>query len=88
MRNMTNLKANNSIKAVPAEKFWEIMLKDIKPKLTIGTIDIYKINKNYVLFYGTKPITETVEDAYGVHGATQPTLQDAVDVAILHEFSL
>tara|TARA_R110002020_G_scaffold137422_3_gene306402 strand:- start:114 stop:353 length:240 start_codon:yes stop_codon:yes gene_type:complete len=79
---MTILKANET------EKFWEIMLKDIKPELTIGTIDIYKINKNYVLFYGTNPIIETVEDAYGVHGATQPTLQDAVDVAILHEFSL
>ena len=79
---MTILKANET------EKFWEIMLKDIKPELTIGTIDIYKINNNYVLFYGTNPIIETVEDAYGVHGATQPTLQDAVDVAILHEFSL
>ena len=79
---MTILKANET------EKFWEIMLKDINPELTIGTIDIYKINKNYVLFYGTNPIIETVEDAYGIHGATQPTLQDAVDVAILHEFSL
>lgn len=79
---------NNSIKAVPAEKFWETMLEDITPKLTIGNIDIYKINKNYVLFYGTKPITETVEDAYGVHRGAQPTLQDAVDVAILHEFTL
>ena len=79
---MTILKVNET------EKFWEIMLKDINPELTIGTIDIYKINKNYVLFYGTNPIIETVEDAYGIHGATQPTLQDAVDVAILHEFSL
>ena len=80
--------ANNSIKAVSTDKFWEIMLKDIKPELTLGTIDIYKINKNYVLFYGTKPITKTVEDAYGVHRGAQPTLQDAVDVAILHEFTL
>ena len=76
------------LKANEIEKFWEIMLNNENPELTIGNIDIYKINKNYVLFYGTNPIIETVEDAYGVHGATQPPLQDAVDVAILHEFSL
>ena len=78
---------NNSIKAVSTDKFWEVLIGDCAPELTIGNTSIYKINKNYVLFNGYKPITETVEDEFGVHGATQPTLQDAVDVALIHEFS-
>ena len=88
---------NKSIKAVSKEtlrdktmdetdKFWEILISDCDPELTIGNTSIYKINKNYVLFNGYKPITETVEDEFGIHGGTQPTLQDAVDVALLHEF--
>ena len=78
---------NKSIKAVSTDKFWEVLIGDCEPELTIGNPSIYKINKNYVLFNGYKPITETVEDEFGVHGATQPTLQDAVDVALIHEFS-
>tara|TARA_R100000808_G_scaffold42_2_gene244 strand:+ start:2510 stop:2971 length:462 start_codon:yes stop_codon:yes gene_type:complete len=81
---------NKSIKAVSTDKFWEVLIGDSEPELVIGNTSIYKINKNYVLFNmrdnGYKPITETVEDEFGIHGGTQPTLQDAVDVALLHEF--
>jgi len=30
-------------------------------------------------------LTETVENAYGIQTPVQPTLQDAVDVALQHE---
>jgi hypothetical protein len=74
------------------EKFWDTMLEDGDKELTIGMIDIYKINmfgaEKYCLFIDKMPVTKKVESIYGVHGGSQPTLQDAVDVALIHEYPL
>lgn len=73
------------------EGFWKTMLKDEKPEISIGSIDIFSIKmsgqgEKFGLFRNFAPITEEVEDAWGTHKGVQSTLQDAVDVALLHEF--
>ena len=73
-------------KNVSADKFWEVMLEDTQPEISIGSIDIYTINDRFGLFRKYKPVTEAVEDAWGIHKGIEATLQDAVDVALLHEF--
>jgi len=68
------------------ESFYEFLgLTNRDIELSIGNIDIYIINKKYCLFYGKEMLTETVENAYGIQTPVQPTLQDAVDVALQHE---
>tara|TARA_R110002020_G_scaffold77761_3_gene196201 strand:- start:1562 stop:1930 length:369 start_codon:yes stop_codon:yes gene_type:complete len=74
-----------------ADSFWKVMLEDEKPEISIRGIDIYSIQmsgqkERFGLFRNYVPVTEEVEDAWGTHGGVQPTLQDAVDVALLHEF--
>tara|TARA_R110000824_G_scaffold135553_1_gene298861 strand:- start:15403 stop:15666 length:264 start_codon:yes stop_codon:yes gene_type:complete len=64
--------------------FWRTMLDVADIEVTIGHIDIYKINNKYVLFEAKVPVTDTVEDAFGEHSGVQGTLQDAVEVALLH----
>ena len=71
--------------------FWKTMLEDEKPEISIGSIDIFSIKmsgqgEKFGLFRNFAPITEEVEDAWGTHKGVQSTLQDAVDVALLHEF--
>ena len=41
---------NNSIKAVSTDKFWEVLLGDDEPELTIGSIEIHIVNGRYWLF--------------------------------------
>ena len=67
--------------------FWETMLDDEKPEISIGSIDIYEINKLFILFYGYSPIKEEIESAYGMVKNTNKTLQDAVDMALAIEFN-
>ena len=74
---------NNSIKAVSTDKFWEVLLGDSEPELTIGSIEIHIVNGRYWLFKDKHPLTSVI----GVLGRKNTTLQDAVDVALVHEFS-
>ena len=86
-------------KDVTIAKFWETMLEDEKPELSIGNIDIYEINKMFILFYGYEPIKEEWESAHGIiQQSSWPvlsvrrsknnnkSLQDAVDMALALEF--
>jgi len=68
-------------------KFWETMLEDETPEISIGSIDIYEINKLFILFNGYSPIKEEIESAYGMVKNTNKTLQDAVDMALAIEFN-
>jgi len=74
-------------KDVTIAKFWETMLKDEKPELSIGNIDIYEINKMFILFYGYEPIKEEWESMYGIIKNNNKNLQDAVDMALALEFN-
>tara|TARA_B100000686_G_C16725305_1_gene937419 strand:- start:1288 stop:1536 length:249 start_codon:yes stop_codon:yes gene_type:complete len=73
-------------KYVLPEEFWKGMLEDENPEVSIGSIDIYTINNKFGLFRNYVPVIEEVEDAWGTHKGIQSSLQDAVDVALLHEF--
>lgn len=73
-------------KYVSPEKIWKVMLEDENPEISIGSIDIYTINNRFGLFRNYVPVIEEVEDAWGTHKGIQSSLQDAVDVALLHEF--
>ena len=67
------------------ESFYDFLgltSKDIE--LSLFGIDIYIINNKYCLFDGKEMITSSIDSAYGTLGPTQTTLQDAVDLAILH----
>ena len=68
---------NNSIKAVSTDKFWEVLLAESEPEIKIST------NGRYWLFKDKHPLTSVI----GVLGRKNTTLQDAVDVALVHEFS-
>ena len=72
--------------SVSVTKFWETMLKDEKPELSIGNIDIYEINKMFILFYGYEPIKEKWEGIYGIIENNNKRLHDAVDMALALEF--
>ena len=67
-------------------KFWETMLEDEEPEISIGNIDIYEINKKFILFRGYEPIKEKWENAYGIIENNNKSLQDAVDMALALEF--
>ena len=73
-------------KYVSPEKIWKVMLEDENPEISIGSIDIYTINNRFGLFRNYVPVIEEVEDAWGTHKGIQSSLQNAVDVALLHEF--
>jgi hypothetical protein len=75
-------------KDVTIAKFWETMLKDEEPELSIGNIDIYEINKMFILFYGYEPIKEEWKSAYGIIKNNNKSLQDAVDMALALEFNV
>ena len=67
------------------ESFYDFLgltSKDIE--LSLFGIDIYIINNKYCLFDGKEMITTSIDSEYGTLGPTQTTLQDAVDLAILH----
>ena len=75
-----------------------IVHPDAKPYLTIGTIGIFKVKMfdsiSYALFQETfysgyekwKYITETIDSAYGELENNSTNLQDAIDLALAHEF--
>ena len=78
-------------KYVSPEESWKVMLEDENPEVSIGSIDIYSIQMSgqpvkFGLFRNYVPVIEEVEDMFGTHKGIQPSLQDAVDVALLHEF--
>jgi len=74
-------------KDVTIAKFWETMLEDEEPELSIGNIDIYEINKMFILFYGYEPIKEEWESAHGIIKNNNKNLHDAVDMALALEFN-
>ena len=73
------------------DSFWKAMLKDEEPEISIGGTDIYSIQMSgqpvkFGLFRKYVPVIDEVEDAWGTHKGIQSSLQDAVEVALLHEY--
>ena len=77
------------------QDFWIEMLKDEAPELTIGGIYIFKIGcagRTYYSLFTRQHnghfhyITETIDSAYGELENNSTNLQDAVDLALAHEF--
>ena len=59
--------------------FWESMLDDEPPELTIEWLEIYIINGKYFLFHDLEPV---MWDIGSPITNSHDTLQDAVDAAI------
>ena len=66
-----------------------------KPELRIGTIGIFKVKMFDSIYYalfqesfysGWQYITETIDSAYGELENNSTNLQDAIDLALAHEF--
>ena len=78
--------------SVDVTKFWETMLADEKPEISIGNIDIYEINKKFSLFRGYEPTASynnrVVFDQHGegLSSYNMESLQDAVNMALAIEF--
>ena len=94
------MNTDTSTEIYQSQIFWTtminiVMLKNQTPEFTIGTIGIFKIDvvgqSYYPLFQeslnsGWKYITETIDSAYGELENKSTNLQDAVDLALAHEF--